>query len=350
MERPGYKVCPFVEGFVETEGGWVPRINTRMGARDILGGVGSRLGGYRDNYRVAPGLYCTGQPGPESVVLVTGNYKLSFDSLRKELQGLDAWILVLDTRGINVWCAASKKTFSSEEVVRCIKLTGLEKIVGHRKLILPQLSATGVSALKVKKESGFQVIWGPVKARDVKEFVESGMAAAPRMRSVTFTIWERTVLVPIEVSHLLKPAVWILLGMFLLSGVGPWIFSFGSAWTRGITAALALAASILAGAVIAPILLPWVPGKAFSMKGALTGLILSFVVIVVSWSRVGGLSGLALILFITALSSYLTMNFTGSTPFTSPSGVEKEMRKAIPYQATAVLVALMTWVGSAFIG
>jgi len=349
-ERPGYRVCPFVEGFVETEVGRVPRIRTRLGVRDVLGGVGARLGGYRDGYRVAPGLYCVGQPGPDSVVLVTANYKLSFDSLRKELQALDAWILVLDTRGINVWCAAGKKIFCSEEVVRWVKLTGLEKVVRHGKLILPQLSATGVSAMKAKKESGFQVIWGPVKARDVKEFIESGLSAVPRMRSVTFTTWERAVLVPIEVSHLLKPVLWILVGIFLLSGIGPRIFSFGSAWTRGITAALALAACILSGAVVAPVLLPWLPGKSFSMKGAFTGLIASFAVILASWSRVGGLGSLALILFATALSSYLTMNFTGSTPFTSPSGVEKEMRKAIPFQAAAALIALVAWVGSGFIG
>jgi hypothetical protein len=44
------------------------------------------------------------------------------------------------------------------------------------------------------------------------------------------------------------------------------------------------------------------------------------------------------------------MNFTGSTPFTSPSGVEKEMRKAIPLQASALLIAMIAWVGAAFVG
>jgi hypothetical protein len=42
------------------------------------------------------------------------------------------------------------------------------------------------------------------------------------------------------------------------------------------------------------------------------------------------------------------MNFTGSTPFTSPSGVEKEMRKAMPLQAAVALIALVAWVGAAF--
>jgi hypothetical protein len=42
------------------------------------------------------------------------------------------------------------------------------------------------------------------------------------------------------------------------------------------------------------------------------------------------------------------MNFTGSTPYTSPSGVEKEMRKAIPLQALAALIAVAAWVGAGF--
>ena len=62
------------------------------------------------------------------------------------------------------------------------------------------------------------------------------------------------------------------------------------------------------------------------------------------------LESLALLLITVAISSYLAMNFTGSTPFTSPSGVEKEMRRAIPLQAGAVVIALVAWVGAGFVG
>jgi hypothetical protein len=61
------------------------------------------------------------------------------------------------------------------------------------------------------------------------------------------------------------------------------------------------------------------------------------------------LPALALLLLIITLSSYLAMNFTGCTPFTSPSGVEKEMRKAIPLQSAAASLGLILWVVSAFI-
>lgn len=123
--------------------------------------LGTRLGFIRNKYAVAPGLYCVGTPDRDSPVLVTANYKLSFDSLRRELAGIAAWVLVLDTRGINVWCAAGKELFSHAELIRQVRLSRLETMVNHRELILPQLGATGVSAREVKKKCGFKCIWGP---------------------------------------------------------------------------------------------------------------------------------------------------------------------------------------------
>jgi len=92
---------------------------------------------------------------PESPVLVTANYKLSFDALRKELAGLAIWILVIDTRGINVWCAAGKSTFSDDEIALQVQRAGLDKIVSHRELTLPQFGASGVASHKLKRKCGF---------------------------------------------------------------------------------------------------------------------------------------------------------------------------------------------------
>jgi hypothetical protein len=351
MERPGYKLLHFVEGFAETPAGPVPKVKTVLERTDFLGAIKMRLDIGRNRYEIAPGLYCVGNPGEDSPVLVTANYKLSFDTLRKELEGVDAWILVLDTRGINVWCAAGKRTFSTEELILRVKLTGLEKVVKHGKLILPQLSATGVSAHLVKKGCGFSVIWGPIRAKDIKTFLEKGMKVDKSMRMVTFSFLERLVLVPVEILIVAKsPNLWILLAVFLLSGIGLDIFSFSAMWSRGLMATAAYAAGILAGGAAVPMLLPWIPGKAFYLKGAITGLIAGAAVAISFWGQAGGLEFLSLLLFATAVSAFLAMNFTGATPFTSPSGVEKEMRKAIPLQAAALFVAVITWVGSAFIG
>jgi hypothetical protein len=108
--------------------------------------------------------------------------------------------------------------------------------------------------------------------------------------------------------------------------------------------------AILAGAVLAPALLPWLPGKAFAVKGAIMGVIVGALLSALFAGQLVFLEMLALTLFIMAVSSYLAMNFTGSTPFTSPTGVEKEMRKAIPAQALGAFAAVVLWVSAGFMG
>ena len=350
FERPGYRICGFVDNFIELKSGRIPRVKSVLSISDLAGTVMTRIGINRNNYKVAPGLYGIGNPDPDSPVLVTANYKLSFDNVRKELKYTDAWLLVLDTRGINVWCAAGKGTFGTEEVVRSVKAAGLDTIVSHRNLILPQLGATGVSARQVKKECGFQVVWGPIRAADIEKFLNSGMKADQTMRRVTFTAMERLVLIPVEISISLKPMLWIVLVVFILSGIGPDFFSVKAAWTRSLMGVAALAGGVFAGAVLTPAFLPKIPGRAFSIKGAITGILTAAGILLWYRQDAGLLELSALLLFTMAVSSFLAMNFTGTTPFTSPTGVEKEMRRAIPVQIAAVVLAGFAWIGAGFSG
>jgi hypothetical protein len=348
-EKPGYRLWYFVKDFAETPVGFVPRIKTGLEGMDRAGTFRARLGVSRDWYRVAPGLYCVGTPDKKSPVLVTANYKLSFDSLRKELGGIDTWILVLDTRGVNVWCAAGKRTFSTEEVIRQVQGVGLDKLVSHRELILPQLGAPGISAHKVKRGCGFKVIWGPLKARDLKTFLNNGCKADTYMRQLSFTMSERLVLIPVELYLIVKPSLAILLAVFVLSGISPDIFSFSAAWFRGLNGAAAYLMGVLAGAVVVPALLPWLPTRQFYIKGILAGAAGGMFLILYLGANITKLEVLTLFLLTTAVSSYAAMNFTGATPFTSPSGVEKEMRRGIPLQMLAVVIAIIAWVATPFV-
>jgi hypothetical protein len=344
--RPGYVVCHFVKCFRETPAGQVPVVSTALGWRDHLGTAGARAGLIRDNYPVAPGLYAVGEPDDQAPVLVTANYKLTFDALRCRLSGIDAWLLVLDTHGVNVWCAAGKGTFATTELVRRIGAAGLASVVSHRELIVPQLGATGVSAVTVKKRSGFSVTWGPIRARDIPAFLKAGKKAEPAMRQVTFTTAERLVLIPVELSIVAKYLIWVALGAVVISGIGPGIFSMGQAWHRGLLFLAACLGGVAAGCVFTPALLPWIPGTAFAAKGALLGLITGLAAATAAGT--GWLEALLMAVCAAALSSFLAMNFTGATPFTSPSGVEKEMRRAIPVQVAAMVVVVAGWVGAAF--
>jgi len=133
----------------------------------------TRCGYKRMQHVVRPGLYKLGSPDEEASVFVTANYTLSFDALRAALKDQDVYILVLDTKGINVWCAAGKGTFGTEELISKVKSTGLKRKVNQHRLILPQLGATGVSAHKVKQACGFEVEYGPVRAEDLPEYFKN---------------------------------------------------------------------------------------------------------------------------------------------------------------------------------
>src|SRR5512138_931586 len=159
----GARAEHWTDGVVATSVGDVPRVRTRLTARDHLGTLRVRCNLGRMRYRVPPGLYAFGEPSAADPVLVSANYKLSFDRLRSVLTGRSGWILVLDTQGVNVWCAAGKGTFGTEELVRRIESCALDRVVTHRKLVVPQLGAPGVSAHEVHRHCGFRVVYGPVR-------------------------------------------------------------------------------------------------------------------------------------------------------------------------------------------
>lgn len=339
-----------MDGFVDTPVGKIPRVFTTLSVRDWRETITIRIGYGRYNYKVVPGLYCVGNPTAKSPVFVTANYKLTFDMVRKELDGIDAWLLVADTRGINVWCAAGKALFSTEEIILSVTTSRLGEIVSHREMILPQLGATGVAAHKVKKGCGFKVTYGPVWATDLPAFIKAGNTATEAMRTVTFTLKQRAELIPVELFILGKPLLIILVAAFLLSGIGPDFFSLSAAWSRGLAALSATIFGIISGNMLVPLFLPKLPWRHFSPKGALLGAIAGVINVLIFSSTLGMGESVALWLWATTTGSYLAMNFTGSTPFTSPTGVETEMRRALPIQGGAALLSLIIWLAAPFMG
>ncbi len=347
-EIAGYSIYPFVTGWLDSPVGKVPQISSKLTFSDHRGRWAMRWGIGRNQYQITPGLYALGQPNSDSPVIVSANYKLSFDCLRSALNGESTWILILDTKGINVWCAAGKGTFGTEEIVHRCRKSKIDLLVNHRQLIVPQLGAPGIAAFKVKQDTGFTIVYGPVRAVDLKTFLENKMQATPKMRQVSFNLLERLVLTPVEITIMIKPILISILVLFILSGIGADIFSFSAAVERGLAAVVAGLAGVITGCVLTPLFLPWLPTRAFSSKGAILGL-LTATILALGPYRETGISGLlSLYLLVIAVSSYMAMNFTGSTTFTSPSGVEKEMRTAIPCQALALLTAGLLWIGAAF--
>ncbi len=330
----------FVHGACESVIGRIPRVNSHLRAKDYWGAIKVRCGFGRSDYKVEPGLYALNNPAPDSEVLISANYKLSFDSLRSKLKGRDLWILVLDTAGVNVWCAAGKQTMGSDNLVETIKSSGLAKVVNHRRLIAPQLAGPGISAFKVKKASGFEVLWGPILAGDLPAYLENGRKATPEMRERGFPLLDRAVLVPNEIKAMIKLAV-SCLPVFQIMGVvttaGPWVQglergTLGLLWTLG---------GGMAGGALGPLLLPWLPGRAFALKAL--GPAVVFGLFILAVHGFADPSGWGLVLLSGAYGSFMLMNFTGSSTYTSLSGVKREMRLAVPLQAGSAALGALLW-------
>jgi acetyl-CoA decarbonylase/synthase complex subunit gamma len=287
------------------------------------------------------------------MVFVTANYKMSFDCLRSQLGGLDCWIMVLDTKGINVWCAAGKGTFGTEEMAKRIEDTGLGNVVSHRKLILPQLGAPGVSAHILRDRSGFSVIYGPVRAKDIPAFLKAGKKATPEMRRVEFGILDRAALIPCELVQSAKYILLLAAAFLLLSGLGPGIYSLDRVATYGITAVILLTAGYLAGMIIPLLLLPWIPGRAFSLKGFLVGAVLAAGIGLYLSGEPGSYPSrwwvVSWLFVIPALTSFIAMNFTGTSTYTSLSGVKKEMKVALPVQIATAAIGVCMWIAGLFV-
>jgi acetyl-CoA decarbonylase/synthase complex subunit gamma len=294
------------------------------------------------NFIVPAGLYALGSPSPDDPVVVTCNYRMTYDIVRNALKGRAIWLLVLETHGVNVWCAAGKGTFGTGELVQRITASGLASVVNHRRLLLPMLGAPGVAAHEVTKQTGFSVNYAAIRAADLPEFLDNGMVSTPAMRELTFTLYERMILVPVELVIGLRSTVAVTFCLFIVGMLVGGV-------TAGITLSAAYLGAMLTGMVLGPLLLPWLPGRSFAVKGAVVGLFWCSI-----WYLLAGGSGwhvaeiTAAFLALPAVSAFYTLNFTGCSTYTSRTGVKKELRLSLPVMGGAVVVSFLLLLFSRF--
>jgi hypothetical protein len=334
---------PWAIGIVPTTAGTVLKVSSDWSQADYWGMIKSRVGAFRMIYSVTPGLYAVGDPTKDSDVFVTANYKLSFDTLRRSLKELDAWILVLDTKNINVWCAAGKGTFGTDELVRKISEVRLDAVVSHRRVILPQLGAVGVNASAVQKKTGFRVSFGPVDAKDIPAYIHAGYKKTQGMSTITFGIIDRVILTPMEINPAVKKFLWLAAGILLIFGLQPSGILFKPAWSHGLPVLCLGLIGVFAGALVTPVLLPFIPFRAFAIKGWIVGMLAVMLTehIFGTGDNHSPILITAIYIFFPALSSYLALQFTGATTFTGMSGVKKELKIGIPIYIGAAGVSLV---------
>jgi acetyl-CoA decarbonylase/synthase complex subunit gamma len=210
-----------------------------------------------------------------------------------------------------------------------------------------------VQAHVVQKETGFVVRYGPIRADDIPAYLDNGRKVTPEMRMVRFPLSDRLALTPMELIGYGKYVLLLILILALLSGFGAGVYSFARVWTHGLQAAIPLVAGTLAGAVLVPVLLRWLPGRTFSAKGMWAGWLVWILLSVLFVSRpfaapnwAGSAAGVMLTL---SVASFIGMNFTGSSTYTSLSGVQLEMKRWVPVQAVLAVIGLGLWVTARFV-
>jgi hypothetical protein len=328
----------WITRYLNTKAGKIPVVSTRLSRKDVVDGWKVRWGIRRMDYRVDPGLYAVGAADENSPVLVSANYKLTFDSVRKELSGSACWVLVLDTKGVNVWCAAGKGTFGTAELAARIFASGLGSVIAHRRLILPQLGAVGVSAAEVSKLTGFAVTYGPVRAGDIKAFLANGRKKNEAMRTVYFPLAERMAVAPMELVHSLKYLAILSLFIAVMSVVEHRALTLDS-----LLSCIPFLGAVLAGSLLFPALLPFLPFRSFALKGYVLGLLFTAAVAAIGYA--GPLSAAADFLILPPLVSFIALNFTGASTYTSLTGTKLEVAISLPLLAISAVagIAVKTW-------
>lgn len=320
--------------FTTTTIGEIPVVSTELSRKDVTGRWKARWGIGRMKYIIKPGLYAVGSPDLSSPVFVSANYKMSFDYLRRDLNNISGWILVLDTKGINVWCAAGKGTFGTDELINRLSLTRLKDIVNHRNLILPQLGAPGVAAHKVKKATGFNIKYGPVLSKNIRTYIKNGFKATGDMRQVPFGIKQRAALIPMELLPALKYVPYIFIFLVVMQLAIYRVFSLES-----LLLLIPFIGAIVMGCVVFQLILPLIPFHSFVIKGWILGLIWS--TIVYMYMPIGNWQAVGWYFLLPPVTAFLAENFTGSTTFTHLSGVKLELKMGVPLMLVSLMIGII---------
>lgn len=138
-----------------------------------------------------PGIVKIGKPDEKSPVFLTCNYHLTVERVKKALEGINCYLLIANSNGHNVWCGSTGGHLTNHDVISILKTSGIEELVSHKNIVLPQLAATGIESRIIKKKTGWKSIWGPVYARDIPAFIENNYKKTQKMQAVKFPLVQR---------------------------------------------------------------------------------------------------------------------------------------------------------------
>ena len=126
--------------------------------------------------QVQPGLYEINNPKPESPVLVTTNFSITYFSVANEVEssGLPAWLLVTDAEGMSVLTAWAAGKFDAERIAKAVKGFNVADKIANKRVVLPGHVAVLSGELEAELP-GWEIKVGPREAVDLPAFMKQAL-------------------------------------------------------------------------------------------------------------------------------------------------------------------------------
>ncbi len=124
--------------------------------------------------QVQPGVYEINNPKPDSPVMVTTNFSITYFAVANEVEGSGwpAWLVVADAEGMSVLTAWAAGKFDAERIAKSIKGFGIEQKVSHKKVMIPGQVAVLSGELE-EELPGWQILVGPREAVDIGGYLKA---------------------------------------------------------------------------------------------------------------------------------------------------------------------------------
>lgn len=307
----------------------------RLKWTDYLKALVSWLNAFKHTYAVEPGLYYTGEVyDSDTPLLVTSNYGLTVFLVVRQIGTRNVRLLVVDTDGINVWCAAGKGAFSNAAILAQVNRypRGLLTDTKWLKMVLPKFGFAGVDLRSLRNEK-IRPLIGPLYAKDLPAYLAKTPLEDRETDRAVFGLQSRLFSwLPGLVQYMSYSFAIILIFLFVQ------LF-----WGRPAPWGLVTITAILATAY--PVLFPWLPGQRFSVKGLwLAG---GFSLCIAALQLMGVVSTASMVMgvvFSFATALFFSLSYTGNSAVSNYTKVRAEVARFLPVNLLLYVAALVAFI------
>ena len=313
------------------------------------------LTGQIDHVAIEPGIYQSGSPTRQSPIIVTTNYEYTYFKVMNDLKGIDAWVLCVDSNGINVWCAARGGNFGNTQLIEAVRATGIQHLVDHRLLILPQLAAGGIAIPQLPQTFLFKIRYGPIWSKYLKSYLKTMPSRKPEdMRVAKFNFKKRLEAGVTHATFLLRkfvliPAILLTLALVILFIIN--LFFLQPIYLQLLETVGWIFLSILITNMVIALIFPLVDfTRSFIKKGFYLGAVSSLVSMVLFWVFFQSLMlSIANLIYSFWIGYFSTMSFSGYTMASSPREIKAEYPKFTKINKLLIIVMLISIISIIFI-